>query len=548
MKGLKKLLTGILAATMIISSSITAFAATEDETSAPTGTLTIDNPIEGQTYTVYKMFDFEAQKDDKGNEVPGKGVYKITEEWRAFVTTGAGKDYLSVDANGYVSLKDGVTIAGGNTDTRDKVLEANVGDAQKLAQAALAYAKDSDNKISEVTHDKAGQKGADGKVPAVTFENLGYGYYLVDSTAGALVGLNTLTGGAVTIKEKNDSPSIKKEVKEDSTGTFQKQNDAEVGDVIEYKTTIDAKAHGVGYVLYDKMSKGLQFNKNSVKVSVDNKDVATGTDTWTIVTEGVKYPDTDEDADFVITFAPAYTKAFDENKEIVVTYTATVTKDAVKNTAIPNKTILEFGNKTKTKEDETRTYVWGIEVIKYTGTNLTSGQKLAGAEFVIYKKVEGGVVYAIVVDGKLTGWTTAVDATAEKDLLAKDTKYFTDQKATSLVSDSKGRIDVEGFDADDKYYLLETKAPLGFNKADKATEFVIKSTNNAAGATLENELKQVDGDKNPISVLTIGIENKTGSLLPSTGGMGTTIFYILGGLLIVAGVAYFIVRRKASAE
>ncbi len=531
MKGIRKLLTGILAATMVMATSITAFA-TETTPATNAGEVTIDNAIPNQEYKLYKLFDFE------NADVEGQGVYKITSEWADFFEEGApGAEYITVDANGYVQWKGEQP---NNTDNRKDVLDANVGDAQEFAQAALAYAKA--NKIKAVDTKTAGAAAEGQDRAVVKFAGLGYGYYLVGSGAGALVGLNTLTGDEVTIHEKNDTPTVDKEVKEDS-GDYQKQNDAEIGQVVEYRTTIHAKAHGTGYKLYDKMDEGLTFNAKSVNVTVGGEDVAK--DNWELTSGGDYTAEGSNDATFTITFTDAYTQGLATDTDIVVTYTATVNNKAVKNVALTNKTLIEFGNKTRSEESFTRTYAWGIKVVKYTGKNAEEGTKLEGAKFVIYKAVDGGIAYAQVANGKLTGWTAA-DSTTE-NLSNLDLSYFEGKGATVFTSDANGEISVDGLDAD-SYSLLEVVAPVGYNKLTSAVNFVVKSTVATAGKTLENELTQVDDDGKVIDIKEIDVQNNAGSLLPSTGGIGTTIFYVVGGLLIVAGVAYFMLRRKVDAE
>ena len=536
MKGFKKLLTGILAATMVMATSITAFAS-ETTPDANDGEVTIDNAIPNQEYKLYKLFDFE------NADVEGQGVYKITSEWAPFFAEGApGAEYITVDANGYVKWNGEQPD---NTDDRAAVLEANVGDAQEFAQAALAYAKA--NNITAVT--KTAGAAAQGQDRAVVeFTGLGYGYYLVGSGAGALVSLNTLTGDTVTIHEKNDTPTVDKEVKEDS-GDYQKQNDAEIGQVVEYRTTIHAKAHGTGYKLYDKMDEGLTFDATSVNVTVGG--AAVDSKNWTLSAGGDYTAKDSNDATFTITFTDEYTQGLPTDTDIVVTYTATVNDKAVKNVALTNKTLIEFGNKTRSEESFTRTYAWGIKVVKYTGANAKDGTKLEGAQFVIYKDVldeagaKVGIAYAQVTNGKLTGWTAA-DTTTE-NLSNLELSYFEGKGATVFTSDAKGEIFVDGLDAD-SYSLLEVVAPVGYNKLTSAVNFVVKSTVATDGKTLENELKQVEDDGSVIDIKEIDVQNNAGSLLPSTGGIGTTIFYVVGGLLIVAGVAYFMLRRKADAE
>ena len=149
---------------------------------------------------------------------------------------------------------------------------------------------------------------------------------------------------------------------------------------------------------------------------------------------------------------------------------------------------------------------------------------LAGAEFILYKGSEENREYAQVTNGKLTGWTK------EKT------------EATKLVSGDDGMIAVEGLDAD-TYYLEETKAPSGYNKLAGPVTVVISHAVTAEGAHMTNTLEQ-----DATVVEKVEIENKSGTLLPSTGGIGTTIFYVLGSILVIGAVVLLIAKKRMSAD
>ena len=225
MKHAKKFASLLLALVMAFALATTAFAA------GTNGSITISNPVDGQTYNAYLMFELESYNTDAGAY-----SYKITSDWREFVTTGAGKDYFAVDGQDYVTLKDGVTVANDS--------EA----AATIAKAAVAYAA-SKGLTPAATFPKGG---------SYTVSGLTLGYYVIDSTLGTLCGLTT-TKPSATIREKNQTPTNEKTVEEDSNHVYGDKNDADIGQAVNFKSTITAQAGAENYVFHDKMSAGLTY-------------------------------------------------------------------------------------------------------------------------------------------------------------------------------------------------------------------------------------------------------------------------------------------------
>ena len=223
MKRMRSVFALLLVIVMMLALSTAALA--DGET---TGSITIDNAVTGKTYTIYKIFDLDS------HDANYKAVtYKVDADWAGFFAAGAkGLDYVTIDDMGYVTWKDGASAA-------------------DFAAAAIAYAKDSsiEDDGSAVTSSST-----------VKFENLALGYYLVKSDLGALCSLDT-TMPNVTIKEKNAEPTIDKQVEEDSTGTYGKTNDADIGQTVNFKTTVTVvDGQPKGYVVHDTMSNGLTFS------------------------------------------------------------------------------------------------------------------------------------------------------------------------------------------------------------------------------------------------------------------------------------------------
>ena len=343
-----------------------------------------------------------------------------------------------------------------------------------------------------------------------TSEKLALGYYLVQSDLGALCSLDT-TMPNVTIKEKNSESTVDIQVQEDSTGDYGDHNDADIGQTVNFKTTINVvDGEPKNYVLHDTMSAGLTFDPASVAVTIGERTLAKNTD-YTLVTSGLT-----DGCTFEVQFKDGVLKP---NDVVEVAYSAEVNEYAVIGGAgNDNKTQLKYGEDKGTEWDETHTYVWQFDVFKYA---MRDGKEipLAGAQFVLYKTVNDEKFYAQVANGKITGWT--------------DDK----EKATVFETPDNGKFVIAGLDAD-TYYLEEIKAPDGYNQLKDPVKVVITAT--------------IAGDKtgratityNETATGTVRIENQTGVELPSTGGIGTTVFYVIGGLLMGVAVVLLVTRKK----
>ena len=476
---MKRVVSTLLALMLVLALVGTAAAAGE-------GSITIDNAVNGKTYTIYRIFDLNSHNTDYSAI-----NYKVSEKWKAFFEGNAlGLNYVDIE-NDYVTWKDGASAA-------------------DFAAAAIQFAKD-----NGIVND--GQQKADSST--VKFADLDLGYYLVQSDLGALCSLDT-TMSDVTIKEKNSESTVDKTVKEDSDKTFGKTNDADIGQTVEFKTVINV-VDGLPkkYVLHDKMSDGLTFDKN-VEVKIGDRTLTAGTD-YTLVTK----PDLDDDCTFEIHFTDTtvdgvQSSVLKPNDVVTVTYSATVNANAVVGGAgNENKTKLDYGDTKYTEWDLTHTYVWQFDVLKYTMKNDTK-TPLAGAQFKLYKEVDDTKNYVIVdANNKVTGWTT--DET----------------KASVFTTHEDGEFKIIGLDAD-TYYLEETEAPAGYNKLAAPVKVKIEaSTDGGTGKVTYNET----------ATGTVEIENRTGTELPSTGGIGTTVFYVIGGLLMTVAVVLLVTKKKMSA-
>ena len=482
MKLSRKILNLVLALAMVMGLATTAFATTafaeEGGETTTNGSITITNALGGETYNAYQILYLESYNAEKKIY-----AYKANHDWEAWLRTQT--DYVSFDSQGYVTW----------------VKNASVADFAKAAKGQL----------SNKTPDGSAKPTADG---SATISNLKLGYYLVDSTVGALCELNT-TKPRIEITDKNTKPTIEKQVQEDSDGSWGDVNDADIDQTVNFKSTISAKPGARNYVVHDKMDPHLEFD-SVTSITAGDTTLAAGED-YTVVTTGLN-----DDCTFHIVFTQTYLDSITADTKIVINYTAKLTSDAVAGIGYDNDTWLAYGDNQHTEHDTTTTYTWKLPIYKYY-KNGEAKKALSGAEFILYKGIDKSE-YAQVTDGKLTGWTKKK------------------AEATTLVSDAKGMIEVEGLDAD-TYYLEETKAPGGYNKLAGSVTVEISHTVTNAPAHMTNTLKQ-----DTTVVEKVEIENKSGFELPSTGGIGTTIFYVLGSILVIGAVVLLIAKKRKSAS
>ena len=474
MKHVKKLASVLLAMVMALALTATAFAEGE------TGSITINDAVVGQTYTIYQILDLESY-----NTTAKAYSYKANSAWETWLRTQT--TYVSFDAQGYVTWKDGA-------------------DAAAFAKLAQKYAKD--NSITN-------QGSVTAASTTVSFTGLDLGYYLVDTTLGTLCSLNT-TNPDVVMEEKNEVPTNVKTVEEDSTGNYGEKNDADIGQTVNFKSTITAQAGAENYVFHDTMSAGLTYTGvtgitlNGTTVDASN---------YTVVTEGLT-----DGCTFEVRFTQAFCDTLKANDQIVISYTATLNENAViAGEGNPNTSKVSYGDKGDashtpsgtTPPSETVTYTWDVDVFKYTKDGETE-KALADAKFTLSKNADGSNPIALVSEGNNV---YRVAKTGETGTV------------TEITTDATGKFTIKGLDAD-TYYLTETAAPAGYNKLAGPVTIVIGENGVVNGTT-----------EAPQGVDEVKVLNQSGAELPSTGGIGTTIFYVLGGVLVV-GAAVLLVTKK----
>ena len=465
-KTFKKLFAALLAAALVLAMAVPAFAVTNTGTN---GSITIDNAVDGETYTIYRMF-----KLDSYNAESNTYSYTVESDWEGFFKTGAGGNYITLDGQNHPTW----TAADENDSTT----------VAAFAKAALAWAK-------QKGIQSAGTQEGNGS--SITFSNLDLGYYLVDSSLGALCGLNT-TNPDATIKEKNEKPEIKKEV-QTSAGDWGSENNAKIGDIVEYKVEIKVADGAQKYTVTDTMSKGLTFNNSSLKVTAN--DAVTTDYTLTSTTNG-----------FTLVLPETYVSTLTKGTTIIVTYNATLNKDAViDGDGNANEVKLSYGNHQNTVPSKVTTKSYQFDLVKVDGT---TNKLLDGAEFEL---ADGETKLSFVKD---TAGNYRVAMTGEDG-------------ATTTITVKGGKVNIYGL-AGKTYTLTETKAPGGYNKL-VTPETVNLTEGSKAHATFDADVYKDGG---------VVVENNAGTVLPSTGGMGTTLFYVIGGGLMVAAVVLLVTKKR----
>ena len=521
MKHIKKLASLLLVLVMVFALATTAFA---EET---TYSITINNSAKDHTYEAYQIFTGDLSGTTLSNIVWGSGVSE------------AGQTAL------------------GDAAAKAETLKTEA-DAKAFAKAVAPYLTTAAGSANTVT---------DGKY---VISGLAAGYYLVKDQDGSLIGDNDSyteyiiqVVGNVTATPKSDVPEVQKKVKDinDSTDTtktdWQDSADYDIGDSIPFQlkaTLADNVSSYTTYkvVFHDTLSKGLTLNATYGEGQNAN-----------VVTSGVtvKVGDADKTANFVITAVKnadgttTLTVSCDDVKAlgagnssvITVEYTAKLNENAVLGSAgNPNKVYLEYSNNPNKSEEgnnetgETPKDVVIVFTYKTIINKVDSENKpLTGAAFKLEKLIKGK-------DGAADTWTTV--------------KEFTVDETTTSFTFS-------GLD-DGQYKLTETKTPAGYNTIDPIY-FVIEATHDETAdaptlKTLNAYLTDANGNKQTemkdgesvnidlgtvdltAGSITTTVVNKSGSELPSTGGIGTTIFYVLGGVLVLAAVVLLVTKKRMS--
>ena len=486
MKALKKVLALCLAAILLLALSPAAFADGEQ-----TATINVTNALKGETYTVYRIFDVSGVITGDDGKITNV-AYVANSEWVSAIPElkkSNREAYITLDSN--------------NAPEDITKLQA---DPAGFAAAAIKYATEHPGifKSSKISRTASST--------TVTFDNLPLGYYLLDSTVGSLCSLDTAYQ-TVTINDKNEVPTVDKQVKEEAN--YGSSNTAKIGDTVEFKSVITLKKGTENLVYHDRMDSGLTLNNNSVSVTCSDADNPC-TGKYTVKTTGLT-----DDCTFEIAFTDnTYITSLAENTTLTVTYTAILNENVDVVQGEDNTAWLKYGNASKTQEHKTNTKTLRFDLVKWYAVANTK-PLLAGAKFKLYEDDRAAHQIPVV---KVTG----VDNTYR---VAK-----TGETSVEIVTVASGAITIYGLD-NKKYYLKETEAPAGFNKL---TNLVEVNLTDGINLTATPEDGQMDGN----ATGAVKVENKAGTTLPSTGGMGTTLFYVVGGLLMAAAAVLLIAKKR----
>ena len=479
MKGIKKIHALALAMVMAFGLTATNVFANEPTPSTPSITIHADSSAdEAQkdttSYTWYRIFEAdiqEAPQQTDATQTGGKVAYyvnsaeKVTEinKTNLFNVTRVGT------ANKwYVELKDSSTSA----------------EAIATAFAAMDLTEFASGTFAQTV---VGGTANSGPVDP--------GYYYITSTAGSKVVIQTL--GPVTINEKNEYVTDNKTIPD-------ADKNSQIGQEITYTLTVNVPVTANDQiVLTDTMSKGLTFKEVKSQSPI----------------EGAVSPVTaaaNDATKFTITYTADQIKGLVANKTatqtITVEVTVTVNNQAVVDTGIPNTLDLKYGNNYEATPKTVVTKTTKFDFDKVDGSD--SQVKLTGAEFKLTKDASADKDSA-------NGWIDLVEVEAGKTYRIATSA---DTETVDKIVTNGNTVTVNGLDLDDTYYLVETKAPTGYNILNDHIEV------KASGETTKVFAHQ-------------NVANNKGAVLPSTGGIGTTIFYAIGSVLVV-GAGVLLISKK----
>lgn len=531
---MKSLMKKVFAAAAAIA-TVFGLAATTVATAnaADNATLTVsttDAKFAGKTVNAYKMFSATVSGD-------GKAVsYTLTDEWKPFFKNSVGLT--------------GVTDENVNDKANDYVSKLTENNLVAFATKASNWAQTKANNITADATTTVSADASNSKYTA-TFTGLGYGYYVVAVPGATLANAKSQYATLVSVHStkvdadiKGDLPTVDKKVQVDGTG--KDATDAKIGDTLTFTLTStipDMSAYSTyTFNFKDTLSKGLTFEQvKSVKV---------GDTTLTADTDYTVTPPTAPDNTLTVAMNDFKTKQqANAGKKITVTYTATLNKDAVVGGAgNVNSATIQYSNNPSTngtgesEPSKVRVFTYGFTVDKYTGDNYTdAATRLAGAKFTLAPKSGDPMSFVKVKDGNAT--ENAVYRVATDDEKASTT-------TTTIITPASGKVDFQGL-KNGEYTLTETEAPAGYNKLASAIGVKVEGQNDGTdttNATVHITYDNDNGSSNydqPASNGVIPVRNKSGVVLPGTGGMGTIAFTVIGVLVIALGVAWTLKRKNA---
>lgn len=559
MKHFKRAAAMLLAVVLSLCLAVTAFAA---DTEQKTGSLTVTgsgmwNPSEskGKEVTAIRMFTARVTGDATADPAQKNEFdsYVLEKKWEDFFkqaeifsamknasvigneveATAITADELNDAAVAYIN-----TLLSETTTTEGTTLVEFAHKAQNWARknSTTLSAKPSLVTVKAATQDA----GEDKTKGTAAFNDLPAGYYLVfpegGSTGNNSRGTDAILvnvprdGGNTAVEIKSTFPTVDKKVQTTEGGNPTDNGTAQVGDTVTFKLTAKVPDmtdyNSYTFKFIDTLSDGLEFVANSVEVNIAKNKIEAGANT---------YSETFVDGTKTLTVAFADLKnvvksgtdkvAMDD--EIVVTYKAKITKDAVKDNPAKNTVYLQYSNNPGTDElgksnpDESKVYTYDIEIHKFHTEDIDAN-RLANATFKLTSDVDGNNVVKLVAETDANTYHVQGDGEAGS--------------VDTVTTDATGKITIKGL-KDGTYYLHETIAPTGYNKLKKPIKIDITVTGEAY-TTPTYKVDEVDQNTSNI----IKVENVKGVMLPETGSIGTIGLTALGVAVVLLGV--FAPRKK----
>lgn len=539
---MKSLMKKVFAAAAAIATVFGLAATTVATANAADGaTLTVstaDAKFVGKTVNAYKMFSATV-----GGEGANKAVsYTLTDTWKPF--------FMDSTASGL----NGATDANVNDKANEYVSELAGDNLVAFATKASNWAQ---TQAKNITADKTAtvSAGATSGNYTATFTGLDYGYYVVAvpgatlaNTSGQYATLVSVDSTNVNANIKGSLPTVDKKVQVNGNGAD--TADAKIGDTLTFTLTStipDMSAYDTyTFNFKDTLSKGLTYG-----------------DITSVTVEGVDAPLV-KDTDYTVTTTPATAgntlltvgmtdfknkQQTNAGKKITVTYTATLNENAVVGGAgNVNSATIQYSNdpsSTGTGEsepDKVRVFTYGFTVDKYTGDNYNdAATRLAGAEFTLTAKGDTSAIKFVQVNAG-----SATEDAVYRVAKAGETAGTT----TTITTPANGKVVFRGL-KNGEYTLTETKAPAGYNKLASAIGVKVNGSNDGTDTTNATVNITYNNDNNDTtydqtaSNGVIPVQNKSGAILPGTGGMGTIAFTVIGVLVIALGVAWTLKRKNA---
>lgn len=535
---MKSLMKKVFAAAAAIA-TVFGLAATTVATANAAGgnaTLTVsttDAKFASKTVNAYKMFSATVSGD-------GQAVsYTLTDEWKPF--------FKNSTASGLTD----VTDANINDKANDYVSKLTGNALVAFATKASNWAQTKANNITVGATATVSADASNSKYTA-TFTGLDYGYYVVAVSGATLANassqyatLVSVHSTSVTAEIKGNLPTVDKKVQVNGTG--KDATDAKIGDTLTFTLTStipDMSAYSTyTFNFKDTLSKGLTFGQvTSVKVEGANSPLTVNTD-YTVTT-----PTASNNNTLTVAMKDFKTKQqANAGKKITVTYTATLNKDAVVGGAgNVNSATIQYSNNPSTggtgesEPSKVRVFTYGFTVDKYTGDQYTdAATRLAGAKFTLAPKNGEPMSFVQVNAGSGT-------AKAEYRVANAGETGAT----TTIITPANGKVEFRGL-KNGEYTLTETEAPAGYNKLASAIGVKVNGQNDGTDTTHATVTITYNNDNNgsnydqTASNGVIPVRNKSGVILPGTGGMGTIAFTVIGVLVIALGVAWTLKRKNA---